>query len=126
VEDIYAQLVCSSVSFDLADRQIINPVENTAVSASNTRENKIVFTQKIKESNEFVGVKAVNNKTGEIVYYKPVEIMTVWGQLSKQGKGHSKLLLAILGAFMLCCCIMICYRRKTRGSSSEYSPLSGM
>ena len=47
MEDIYAQLVCSSVSLDLTDRQIINPVESTAISASSTRGNMIVFTQKI-------------------------------------------------------------------------------
>lgn len=50
VEDIYAHLVCPSVSFDLADRQIVKQVDSTPIS-SNAHDGKIVFTQTIKENN---------------------------------------------------------------------------
>lgn len=44
---------------------------------------KITFTQEISKDIEYIGVKAVNEKTGEIVYYHPVEIVTFWGQLHR-------------------------------------------
>jgi len=41
--------------------------------------NKIIFTQELSSDIEYVGVRAVNSKTGDMVYYQPVEIVTFWG-----------------------------------------------
>ena len=124
-EDIYAHLVCSSISFDLADRQILSQVDSSPISPS-IHDGKISFTQMLKQSNEFVGIQASNNKTGEIIYYKPVEIMTYWGQISKQGKSHSMLLLVVFASCFICCLSLLCYRRRTKGGKSEYEPLGGI
>jgi hypothetical protein len=51
---------------------IIKPAETTAISTSNTKAGKITFSQTLKGDRQYVGVRGTNNKTGEIVYYKPV------------------------------------------------------
>lgn len=122
VESVYAQLVCSSFAFDLGDRQIIKAPESTPLP-NPSREGKITFTQPLKGDITFIGVKASNNKTGEVVYYRPVEIVTLWGQMQKGTKGHG--LLIGLGILVSICTMLICYRRRRR-NISEYAPLSSL
>lgn len=69
-----------------------------------------------------MGIKAENSKTGEVVYYKPVEIATFWGQVQKNSKGNGDTVGIILAALVVCC-ILIVYRRRKR-AISEYTPLS--
>lgn len=63
---------------------------------------------------DYVGVKATNNKTGEVVYYKPIEIATFWGEVQKSSKGVSSYI--ILGVFsvLLICCVLIAVRRRSK------------
>lgn len=35
-----------------------------------------------------MGIKA-ENKFGEVVFYKPVEIITLWGQITRVGSSHA-------------------------------------
>jgi len=75
----------------------------------------------------------MNAKTGEIVYYKPVEMTTMWGMVSKgvvdgavtvdkKTKGHG--IIVGVGIILLICVSLICYRRRRR--SSDYTPLSAL
>lgn len=70
--------MCPSIMFNTPSiRQLksatLAPI--TAVPSSS----KITFTEEISHDVQYVGVKAVNSKTGEVVYYHPVEIVTFWG-----------------------------------------------
>lgn len=49
IENIYAQLVCPSIMFDLPDTQQLKAAELTAISSSSIKNNKITFTQAIKD-----------------------------------------------------------------------------
>ena len=71
--------------------------------------NKITFTQGISKDMEYIGVKAVNSKTGEIVYYQPVEIMTFWGELHRSS-GTTWIIFGVLIAFFICGGLLI-YRK---------------
>jgi hypothetical protein len=88
----------------------------------------------LSSNHAYVGVRAQNSKTGEIVYYKPVEMITTWGMVSKgvingavtvdrKTKGHGILL--GVGIALFVCVSLICYRRRRR-NVSEYTPLSGL
>jgi hypothetical protein len=105
----------------LQDRQITIPSDSKPISSSTNKDSKIVFSHKISQNNDFIGVKAINNKTQEIVYYRPVELMTVLGQISKGTKGSGFLIAFVVFVFIIICLIMI--RRMFRSNKSQYAPL---
>ena len=124
LEAVYAQLVCPSIAFSLEDRQIITEGKSTPVHTSRFSNSRISFTENMKGDVDYIGVKAENSKTGDVVYYKPIEIATFWGQIEKQGKGNNDFIGVIL---MLCviCCILIALRKR-RQRLSEYAPLQSI
>lgn len=83
IEQIFSQLVCTSVSFDLLDFVQRNSPEAIHISAPRSSDNKIIFNYTLKADNEYIGIKAVNSKTGEIVYYPPVELINFSGKVGK-------------------------------------------
>ena len=58
--------------FDLPDTQQLKAAELAPIRSASIKNNKVTFTQAIKKEIEYVGVKAVNAKTREVVYYQPV------------------------------------------------------
>jgi hypothetical protein len=72
LDSVYAQLVCPSIMFDLPEIKMLQSANLTNISGSAASNNKITFTQVISNPIEYVGVKAVNTKSGEVVYYQPV------------------------------------------------------
>ncbi len=89
----------------------------TAIPADKIKNNKVSFTQPIKGEVEYVGVKAINSKTGETVYYQPVELVTFMGQLHR-----TPIKTLILGAILIvvfaCGALIICRRLR---KNKEYS-----
>lgn len=64
---------------------------------------------------EYLGVKAYNSKTGEIVYYPPVELINFSGQVNKvisvaSREGNYTYILIVLGLIIVCW-VLIAYRR---------------
>jgi hypothetical protein len=119
IQNVYAQLVCPSIMFDLPEVQQLKAAEVTAITTSSSKNNKITFTQVIKGDIEYVGVKAVNGKTGEVVYYQPVEIVTFMGQMRRTSRTTF-----VLGIVLIClfaCGAMIIYRRYKK--NKEYNSL---
>lgn len=119
VQSVYSQLVCPSIMFDLPGVQQLKSPDITPIPATSAKNNKITFTQAIKGEIEYVGVKAVNAKTGEVVYYQPVEIVTFWGQVHR-----TSVTTFALGTVLLClfaCAGMVIYRRFRK--SKEYNSL---
>ena len=41
------------------------------------------FELKLGSQISYAGLKVVNSKTQDQIYYRPIEIATVWGQLSR-------------------------------------------
>ena len=105
--------------FDLPDNQQLKSADVTNIASSNIKNNKITFTQGIKGEIEYVGVKAVNAKTGEVVYYQPVEIVTFWGQVHRTSYMTIAIGLGLLIVFV--CGGLIIFRRFRK--SKEYNSL---
>jgi hypothetical protein len=82
------------------------------------KNNKMSFTQAIKGDIEYVGVKAFNSKTGDVVYYRPVEIVTFWGELHRTSKATLFLGAVLIFAFLMG--VLLIYRRWKK---QEYRPL---
>jgi len=57
--------------------------EIVPIKATTSKDNKLLFNLPIKQDFNYVGVKAVNSKSGAIVYYQPVEITTFKGKITK-------------------------------------------
>ena len=119
IENIYSQLVCPSIMFSLPEMQQLKSPESKTIGKGTT--DKIMFTQDISKDIEYVGVKAVNDKTGEVVYYHPVEIVTFWGQLHRSSETTVALAFFLLLVFALGC--LMVYRRYKK---HEYKPLGEM
>lgn len=64
LQNIYSQLVCSSIMFSLPELQQLKAPTLTPISSSSSTGNKVTFTQSISGDIEYVGVKALNSKTG--------------------------------------------------------------
>jgi len=46
--------------------------EIVPIKATTTKDNKLAFNLPIKQDINYIGVKAVNSKSGAIVYYQPL------------------------------------------------------
>ena len=72
--------------------------KSTAIpAAASAPDHKVTFNQEISGDVTFVGVKAVSKSTGEVVYYRPVEIVTFWGEIQR-----SKLSTLVIVTVLLC------------------------
>jgi uncharacterized membrane protein YecN with MAPEG domain len=74
----------------------------------------------IHNESQFVGIKATNSKSGEIVYYRPIEILTFWGKIHKSNSNG--ILLWILGIILFLGIICI-YRRYKKKKDQNYESL---
>lgn len=110
--------MCPSIVFDLEEVQQLKSAELTPITSSSAKNNKMTFTQAIKGDIEYVGVKAFNAKTGDVVYYRPVEIVTFWGELHRTSKATLFLGSVLIFAFLMG--ILLVYRRWKK---QEYRPL---
>lgn len=67
---------------------VINaPKPTTTVERINIKpahgDNKISFKHLLEEPIMYVGVRATHSITAQELYYKPIEIATLWGQLHR-------------------------------------------
>ena len=83
ISKIIAQLVCSSVSFDMLGFTQNKQADVVPIKATTTKDNKLAFNFPVKEDINYVGVKAVSAKTGVVVYYQPLEITTIRGRINR-------------------------------------------
>ena len=64
---------------------------------------------------EYIGIKAVNNKNGVVVYYPPVELITLAGKVDRalEHASQENNPYWIIGTVGLCClvCLLIAWRR---------------
>lgn len=85
-----------------------------------------MFQSKLSGDIEYIGVKAVNNKTGEVVIYKPIEIATFWGQVQKNSQGSGFVFIIVVVSLGVCCLLVAYRRRKRSAQTSEYAPLDSI
>ena len=53
------------------------------------------------------------------VYYQPIEVATIWGQLQKASSKFGKKFGIGIGVFILFCLFLVCLRRKKRKGYSS-------
>jgi hypothetical protein len=85
------------------------------IKATTTKDNKLAFNLAIKEDINYVGVKAVNAKSGAIVYYQPLEITTIRGKISRvmTSASEPRNLSWLIGTIIVIssCVMLVAYRR---------------
>jgi len=127
IDLIYSHLVCTAVSFDYLTNSKIEQPNIEPITAGKS-DSKITFHHTLSHDTEYIGVKAVNTKTGAVVYYPPVELINLAGKVNKALEVASKnnnpqYLIAVL-IILSICCALIAYRRYKRRQQS-YLPLGG-
>ena len=91
--------------------------------------NKINFQHNLAHNTEYLGVKGVNNKTGAVVYYTPVELINFSGKVDKAlttaSQGNTPYWLIGTLVFISFCCVLIAYRRykNRRRDAGQYIPV---
>ena len=76
---------------------------------------KIAFEYEIPDHISYLSVKAVMED--QEIYYQPIEVITIWGSLTRASYANRFFLL--LGGVTLVCCCLIRIRRKKK----EYQEL---
>ena len=80
---LYTQLVCPSNFFSSLEIVSIEPIREEEVTGRVNSDGTLSFELKLGSQISYAGLKVVNSKTQDQIYYRPIEIATVWGQLSR-------------------------------------------
>lgn len=67
----------------------------------------------LREHIQFIGIKAVTDQ-GEEIFYRPIEVATFWGQLSRTSHSH-KVTLAALLSLSVCALLWFVRHNARRG-----------
>ena len=127
IDQIISHLVCTAVSFDFNNNSRIAQPTIEPITSPRSSDNKITFMHTLARGREYVGVKAVNNKTGVIVYYPPVELINLSGKIDKALETASRdnnpyWIIGTVGILSILC-LLVAWRRYQR--SRQYIPLGG-
>jgi hypothetical protein len=116
-EDLYKQMVCPNAFFGVVTAEASKPIHTESISVPKGQaEAEFVLT--LQSGVSFVAVVGKLD-SGQEVYYKPIEISTIWGKWSQQtGTWHKIWITAIV--VLILCCIAIWVRRLSR---KGYRPL---
>lgn len=117
-QDLYTQTVCPASFFAMSDVTSINPLPLIKINAKPDSNGKVIFKYILLDHISYVGVKGINKKNGDEVYYRPVEIVTIWGQISRTSTSHKFTIIGISVIVVLI--ILIIVRRNAR---QGYKPL---
>jgi hypothetical protein len=99
-----------------------------SIKPTTTKDNKLSFNFPVKEDINYVGVKAVNAKSGAIVYYQPLEITTIKGKISRvmQAASEPQNMSWLIGIIVVVSIIvsLIAFRRYQKKKNEAYRPLN--
>ena len=127
IDQIVSHLVCTTVSFDFLNNAKIEQPNIEPITAGKS-DTKITFHHTLSHDTEYIGIKAVNTKTGAVVYYPPVELINLAGKVNKAlevaSQKNNPYYLIGTTIFLSICCALIAYRRYRRRQQS-YIPLGG-
>lgn len=123
IQDVYTQTVCPYSYFQILNIISSQPIEIYPISSKPDSNGLITFDYPYKDHISYLSVKAVTG-TDEL-YYQPIEIVTLWGTVTKTSKTN-KFVIGVTSLFV-CICLCICFRRCQRKPSilirSEYDEL---
>ena len=116
------------MSFDLFGFSQNKQAEVVPIKATTAKDNKLSFNFPVKEDINYVGVKAVNAKSGAIVYYQPLEITTIRGKISRvmQTASEPQNMSWLIGIVIVISIIvsLIAFRRYQKKKNEAYRPLN--
>jgi hypothetical protein len=111
MQELYSHLACPG-SLLLKSQQLPNSsIVQEEVFPVEKDDGNYTITFRLLNEITYVGIKAVNSK-GKEVFYKPIEVSTLWGHLSRSTRSHQ----ASIG-FLLCLVVLgivVCVRRSAR------------
>ena len=111
MRDLYTQLVCPANFFSIWEGVSIDPIKEQEVTPKANSDGTQSITFSIKDQISYLGVKVSDGKTQEI-YYRPIEVATLWEQLSRTSHSHKLAISTVFICSLLS--IIICVRRNAR------------
>ena len=109
---LYSQMVCPRSYFSTQTMISQKPINMTKIDAKSDSNNKITLKFNMLEQISYLEVKGVYSGGNE-VYYKPIEVVTVWGQLSRTSHSH-KFLMLMVGICGFCGALIVVRRIMNR------------
>ncbi len=106
VQDLYSQIVCPNSYFTIFEQ--FAPLKSTRIK--HTSGDQVTMEITLEQPISFIGVKATNNQ--EEIFYQPIEVVTLWGHITKTGSTYLLWFVTVL--FFGCCCSLLYVRRKSR------------
>lgn len=103
--------MCPSNFFSSYDSVSIPEITQEEVTPKENSDGTLSFEFKLLDQISYVGIKATTGSSEEI-YYKPIEVATLWGQLARTSHGHKLAICSGVLCFLMG--IVICVRRNAR------------
>lgn len=110
--------MCPTQYFATVETTSTNPLPLNKIKANPDSNGKISFQYTLMDHISYVGLKGINSKTGEEIYYRPIEIVTIWGQISRTSNTHRFTIVGV-GLCLFCTALIWCRRNARKG----YRPL---
>lgn len=107
IQDVYTQTVCPYSFFQILNIISSQPIEVIQIGSRPDSNGVITFDYPYKDHVTYVSVKAVTG--ADEIYYQPIEVVTLWGTVTKTSKTN-KLVIGVTTLFA-CICLCICFRR---------------
>ena len=111
LKDLYTQLVCPSSFFSTFEDVSIPSITQQEVTPKENSDGTLSFDFNLVDQISYVGIKAKTSEAEE-VYYKPIEVATLWGQLARTSHSHKLAISSVLVCFLMG--VVVCVRRNAR------------
>jgi|JI61114C2RNA_FD_contig_71_644869_length_2040_multi_2_in_0_out_0_1 hypothetical protein len=111
LQNLYSQLVCPSNFFTFTET--MPPLHPTSISVSGNMTEPTRFEYRLLDQISYFGIRVMLDNGREYIY-KPIEIVTIWGHISRNKRYHSFAITLFLGCVVICICMLL-RRRQRRG-----------
>lgn len=118
-DDLFQQLVCPNTFFGVITASFPkSPIRTEPITSSAQKDSPLTFIYTLENAIDYVGIVG-KLETGEEVFYRPIELATLWGKWNQQTTGIHKFWMTLIVVCVLCV-LIIWVRRMSR---SGYRPL---
>ena len=105
MQDLYSQLVCPTNFFANTDTVNIPAIPQKEIVPTENKDGTLSFDFDLLADICYMGIK-IETSTGAEAYYKPIEVVTIWGQFNRTSTGlkltiSTVLIVALLGIILL-------------------------
>lgn len=118
MRDLYTQLVCPSNFFSSYENLSIDPIKEQEVQPKTNSDGTLSITFNLVDQISYVGLKVMHSKGISEAFYRPIEVATLWGQLSRTSHTHK---LAISTIFI--CGLLVVIIMVRRNARRGYKPI---